>query len=144
MDINSKIDKKYKELGENPEMHLKGLFHSKPLNYWDYIEVETLLTLQRPKTNFKDEEIFIMYHQVTEFLLKMLLHELKQLVETESFFEEIWLDKINRMNRYVTMLITSFDIMKDGMSYDDYGFFRTALAPCNHLCLMIHCIFFLW
>ena len=131
MDIHSKINQKYKDLGENPETYFKGLFHSKPLNYWDYIEVETLLSLQRPRTDFKDEEIFIMYHQVTELLLKMLLHEIRQLVEKEDFLEEIWLDKINRMNRYVTMLITSFDIMKDGMSYDDYSTFRTALAPAS-------------
>ena len=131
MDLYSEIDKKYKDLGENPDTYLRGLFHSKPLNYWDYIEVETLLSLQRPKTNYKDEEIFIMYHQVTELLLKMLLHEIKQLVEKEHFSEEIWLDKINRMNRYVTMLITSFDIMRAGMNYDDYGIFRTALAPAS-------------
>ncbi len=131
MDLYSEIDRKYQDLGENPETYLKGLFHSKPLNYWDYIEVETLLSLQRPKTNYKDEEIFIMYHQVTELILKMLLHEIKQLVENEHFSEEIWLDKINRMNRYVTMLITSFDIMRDGMNYDDYGIFRTALAPAS-------------
>ncbi|CAL66367.1 tryptophan 2,3-dioxygenase family protein [Christiangramia forsetii] len=129
--INQKIAQKYSELGENPESYLEGLLHSKPINYWDYIGVETLLSLQRPRTNFKDEEIFIMYHQMTELLLKMLLHEIKQLVETDSFSEEIWLDKINRMNRYVSMLINSFDIMKDGMDYEDYNRFRTALAPAS-------------
>lgn len=131
MDINSELQKKYKELGENPDTYLRGLFYSKPLNYWDYIEVETLLSLQRPKTNFKDENIFIMYHQVTELFLKMLLHEIQQLVDNENVDEKIWLNKINRMNRYVTMLITSFDIMKDGMNYEDYTQFRTALAPAS-------------
>lgn len=130
-DFHQKIAQKYKDLGENPDTHLEGLLHSKPINYWDYIGVETLLSLQRPRTNFKDEEIFIMYHQMTELLLKMLLHEIKQLVETESFSEEIWLDKINRMTRYVSMLINSFDIMKDGMSYNDYNLFRKTLAPAS-------------
>lgn len=130
-DIQEDIAQKYKDLGENSAVYLKGLLHSKPVNYWDYIQVETLLSLQRPRTNFKDEEIFIMYHQVTELLLKMLLHETKQLVEEENLSEEMWLDKINRMNRYVTMLITSFDIMKDGMNYDDYNQFRTALTPAS-------------
>ena len=129
--INDQLTKKYKDLGENPETYLKGLLHSKPVNYWDYIGVETLLSLQNPRTNYKDEKIFIMYHQVTELFLKMLLHEIKQLVELEDFSEEIWLDKINRMNRYVSMLISSFDIMKDGMDYDDYNSFRTALAPAS-------------
>ncbi len=130
-DLHQKIAKKYIDLGENPDSYLEGLLHSKPINYWDYIGVETLLSLQRPRTNFKDEEIFIMYHQMTELLLKMLLHEIKQLVETEDFSEEIWLDKINRMNRYVSMLINSFDIMKEGMNYDDYNQFRKTLAPAS-------------
>lgn len=129
--INHKISEKYTGLGENPETYIEGLLHSKPLNYWDYIGVETLLSLQRPRTNFKDEEIFIMYHQMTELLLKMLLHEIKQLVENDSFSEEIWMDKLNRMNRYVIMLINSFDIMKDGMDYEDYNQFRTALTPAS-------------
>jgi len=130
-DINDKIAQKYKELGENPETYLKGLLQTKPVNYWDYIGVETLLSLQKPRTNYKDENIFIMYHQVTELFLKMLLHEIKQLVALEEFSEEIWMDKLNRMSRYVSMLISSFDIMKDGMSYEDYNEFRTALAPAS-------------
>ncbi|TVZ28625.1 tryptophan 2,3-dioxygenase [Gillisia sp. Hel_I_86] len=129
--LHQKIAKKYSDLGENPDTHLEGLLHSKPINYWDYIGVETLLSLQRPRTDFKDEAIFIMYHQMTELLLKMLFHEIKQLVEAESFSEEMWLDKINRMNRYASMLINSFDIMKDGMDYDDYNQFRKTLAPAS-------------
>ena len=74
------IQKKYEDLGENLETYLKGLLHAKPINYWDYVEVETLLSLQKPRTDFKDEAIFIMYHQVTELVLKMIVHELEQLV----------------------------------------------------------------
>ncbi len=129
--IHQKINKKYNDLGENPDTYFEGLLYSKPINYWDYIGVETLLSLQRPRTNFKDEEIFIMYHQMTELLLKMLLHEIKQLVETDSFSEEIWIDKVGRMNRYVSMLINSFAIMKDGMDYDDYNQFRKTLTPAS-------------
>ena len=67
--LNS-IEAKYAGLDENPETYFKGLLHAKPITYWDYVEVDTLLSLQKPRTNFKDEEIFIMYHQVTELLLK--------------------------------------------------------------------------
>ncbi|MBL4709285.1 MAG: tryptophan 2,3-dioxygenase [Flavobacteriales bacterium] len=124
------IEDKYEDLGENPETYLKGLLHAKPINYWDYVEVETLLSLQKPRTNFKDEVIFIMYHQVTELVLKMITHELEQLV-SEEFEEAIWLDKLNRIIRYTDMLITSFDVMKAGMNYDDYNTFRNTLAPAS-------------
>jgi len=126
----SEIREKYEKLGENPETYLQGLLHAKPINYWDYTEVETLLSLQKPRTNFKDEEIFIMYHQITELVLKMILHEIKQLVD-DTFNESVWIEKLNRIIRYTDMLITSFDVMKSGMSYDDYNTFRNTLTPAS-------------
>lgn len=124
------IENKYQKLGENPETYLKGLFHSKPLNYWDYIEVETLNSLQKPRTTFKDEEIFIMYHQVTELFFKMIIHELKQLVY-EDLPEKNVINKVNRLIKYTEALINSFDIMKYGMDYDDYNLFRSSLTPAS-------------
>jgi tryptophan 2,3-dioxygenase len=125
------INKKYQDLGENPDTYLNGLLQAKPINYWDYIQVETLLSLQRPRTDFKDEEIFILYHQVTELMLKLMVHEIKQILEKETYTEEFLLSKFSRLNRYTGMLINSFDIMKDGMDYDDYNTFRATLAPAS-------------
>ncbi len=130
-DISNKIKQKYEQLGENSETYLEGLLHSKPINYWDYIGVDTLLSIQKPRTDFKDETIFIMYHQLTELLLKMMRHELEQIVEENTVSEEFLITKLGRVNRYTAMLISSFDIMKDGMNYDDYNVFRTALTPAS-------------
>jgi tryptophan 2,3-dioxygenase len=129
-ELIDQIDEKYDDLGENSLNYLAGLLQAKPINYWDYIEVDTLLSLQKPRTDFKDEKIFIMYHQVTELVLGMMNHELEQLV-FEDLTEAIWIDKINRLNRYTSMLITSFDVMKYGMSYDDYNTFRATLTPAS-------------
>lgn len=125
------INKKYKDIGENPDTYLKGLLQSKPINYWDYVEVDTLLSLQKPRTNFADEEIFIMYHQVTELLLKLIIHEIKQVVYKNDITETFLIGKISRMNRYTKMLITSFDVMREGMDYEDYNTFRATLAPAS-------------
>ncbi|MGO3182635.1 MAG: tryptophan 2,3-dioxygenase family protein [Aequorivita sp.] len=130
-DLIKNIEDKYTNLGENPETYFKGLLQTKPITYWDYIQVDTLLSLQKTRTDFKDEEIFVMYHQVTELTLKMMIHEIKQLSEGENLSEETWLTKLDRLKRYTRMLITSFDIMKDGMSYDDYNIFRSALTPAS-------------
>lgn len=35
------------------------------------------------------------------------------------------------MNRYTKMLINSFDVMRDGMDYNDYNTFRATLAPAS-------------
>ncbi len=129
--IIQSINDKYNKLGENPDTYLKGLVQAKPLNYWDYVEVDTLLSLQKPRTDFKDEEIFIMYHQVIELVLKLMLHEIKQIVHESGPSEDYLMTKLKRLNRYTSMLMTSFSIMRDGMSYDDYNTFRSTLAPAS-------------
>jgi len=129
-EVLEEIQNKYDDLGENTMTYLNGLLHAKPMTYWDYIEVETLHSLQKTRTNFKDEKIFIMYHQVTELVLGMMLHELEQLFE-DDLSDDVWIDKINRLNRYTGMLITSFDVMSHGMDYDDYNTFRATLAPAS-------------
>src|SRR5690606_30313135 len=130
-EIIKALEEKYTNLGENPETYLNGLLQAKPITYWDYIHVDTLLSLQQTRTDFKDEKIFVMYHQVTELTLKMMIHEIIQLSEGENLSEEIWITKLDRLKRYTRMLITSFDIMKDGMSYEDYNIFRATLAPAS-------------
>ena len=130
-EIIEKINEKYQKLGENPDTYLKGLLQARPITYWDYIQVDTLLSLQKPRTNFKDEEIFIMYHQVIELTLKLIVHEVKQIIEVEKMEEAFLIEKINRINRYTGLLMTSFDIMRDGMDYDDYNVFRSTLAPAS-------------
>lgn len=125
------IKVKYNKLGENYETYLNGLLQSKPITYWDYIQVDTLLTLQKTRTDFKDEKIFVMYHQITELTLNMMIHELEQLSENNNLSEEVWMNKLERLIRYTRMLITSFDIMKYGMDYDDYNIFRASLTPAS-------------
>ncbi|SHF69463.1 tryptophan 2,3-dioxygenase [Arenibacter palladensis] len=131
LNITNKLVEKYQALGENPDTYLEGLLHAKPITYWDYVEVETLLSLQRPRTNFKDESIFIMYHQVTELYLKMMLHELQQIVKEELPTTRFLIDKVDRLIHYTSMLISSFDIMKVGMDYEDYNTFRKTLTPAS-------------
>ncbi len=130
-ELISKLEEKYNNLDENPETYLKGLLQAKPLNYWDYIEVDSLLSLQKPRTDYPDEEIFIMYHQITELVLKLMIHELKQLTGDNQPSEEIIIEKVYRLRRYTNMLMTSFDVMRFGMDYDEYNIFRSTLAPAS-------------
>jgi tryptophan 2,3-dioxygenase len=130
-EIIKAINEKYHNLGENPDTYLKGLLQAKPINYWDYIEVDALLSLQKPRTDFKDEEIFIIYHQITELTLKLMIHELEQIIEEQDITEKFISTKIHRLNRYTSMLINSFSVMSEGMDYDDYNTFRSTLAPAS-------------
>ena len=129
--IIDRINEKYKALDQNPETYLQGLLHAKPVTYWDYIQVDTLLTLQKPRTDFSDELIFITYHQIIELTLKLVVHELKQITSGEVTDMHDISTKINRITRYTDLLSSSFSIMNKGMSAEQYKQFRLSLAPAS-------------
>ena len=128
-EIINKLDKKCTSLGLDKNNYLEGILHTKPITYWDYIQLNSLLGLQIQKTNYKDEMVFIVYHQINELIFKMILWELQQVAEETilkvSFFEE----KLMRISRYFDMLTSSFVIMQEGMDVAQYNKFRHALAP---------------
>lgn len=128
--MNQPLTEKLIAEGQDPTTFEKGLINLKPITYWDYVLVEPLLNLQVPKTHFKDEKIFIVYHQITELVLNLIIHELEQLVN-DSLSPIKIIDKLGRMDRYADLLISSFSIMNQGMSYEDYNEFRLSLAPAS-------------
>jgi tryptophan 2,3-dioxygenase len=130
-ELLGKLEKKYKDLGQDTESYLKGLLHAKPINYWDYIQVDSLLSLQKTRTDFPDETVFVMYHQVTELLLNMMTHEMKQVCNNENLTAPYFISKLGRMNRYIQMLANSFDVMRLGMDPDQYNQFRFTLTPAS-------------
>ncbi|HSM63976.1 MAG TPA: tryptophan 2,3-dioxygenase family protein, partial [Gillisia sp.] len=111
--------------------YLEGLLYDKYLTYWDYINLDTLLSLQNPKTHFPDEEIFVTYHQITELYFKLILHEQKQIIDSENLTAAFFIEKMIRLNRYVRILINSFDVMITGMDRDQFLKFRMALLPAS-------------
>jgi tryptophan 2,3-dioxygenase len=126
----TQLSQKLQHEGQDPQTYLKGQQYLKPMNYWDYVLVEPLLNLQFPRTHYKDEKIFIVYHQITELVLNLIIHELEQLIN-EPLKTSLIIDKLGRMDRYADLLISSFSIMNKGMSYDDYNEFRLSLAPAS-------------
>jgi len=138
MDITSPIaeklealEQKFSAINQKTETHLEGLLWSKPITYWDYINTDALLNLQIQRTTLPDEMVFIMYHQINELLFKMILWEVDQLCHTENPDTDYFTEKLRRISRYFDMLTTSFDIMGDGMSIDQYMKFRNTLTPAS-------------
>ena len=140
-----KLDEKYQSIGQSLPSYLEGLLYSNGLPYWDYINVDTLLTLQKPKTDFPDELIFIMYHQVTELYFKLSLHELNQIANNgknisvagqdlgwkDQLDVKFFTERITRVNRYFEALTKSFSIMVDGMEKEQFLKFRMTLLPAS-------------
>jgi tryptophan 2,3-dioxygenase len=125
------LQEKYEAMGQDMVSYLDGLLHADFLTYWDYIHLDTLLSLQSPKTPFPDEEIFIMYHQITELYFKLALHECKQIAENEHLTADFFTARVKRINSYFEALIKSFDIMVDGMEKEQFLQFRMSLLPAS-------------
>jgi tryptophan 2,3-dioxygenase len=126
-----KLNEKYDALGQDLLSYLDGLLYADTVKYWDYIEVDTLLSLQKPRTNFPDEVIFIMYHQITELYFKLALCEFEQLGAKKEITAAFFIDRVTRINRYFEALIKSFEIMISGMEREQFMKFRMSLLPAS-------------
>ena len=127
----NKLEEKFKNSGQDLSSYLDGLLYQRYLTYWDYIHLDTLLSIQVPRTHFPDEEIFIMYHQITELYFKLILHEQKQITDDKSQDLDFFLEKTNRINSYFKALISSFSIMINGMQREQFLRYRMALLPAS-------------
>ena len=125
------IDEKYKAIGQDPDVHLSGLLHAKPMTYWDFVQVDALLGLQTQRTQLPDEMVFIMYHQINELLFKMILWEISQIAQEEKITTKKFALHLGRVSRYFDMLSESFNIMGDGMELEQYMKFRDTLTPAS-------------
>jgi tryptophan 2,3-dioxygenase len=138
MDITPELKKridllasKYQASGQELLAYLDGLLYADYNTYWDYVHLDTLLSLQTPKTSIPDEEIFIMYHQITELYFKLCLHEIKQLAYEDDLSVELFTTKMLRVNRYFGALTHSFGVMEKGMDRQQFLNFRMSLIPAS-------------
>lgn len=125
------LNNKYDNIGQDVNVHLRGLLHSKPITYWDYIHTDALLNLQIQHTNLPDEMVFIMYHQINELIFKMILWEIEQVAFKEDLTTSFFADKLYRISRYFDMLSSSFEVMGKGMEVEQYMQFRDTLTPAS-------------
>lgn len=122
---------KYDAQGQDLVAYLDSLLYSRMPNYWDYVQVDTLLSLQKTYTDFPDEVVFLMYHQVTELYFKLCLHEFQQISDRKNLDAAFFVEHVQRINRYFEALTKSFEIMVDGMQREQFLKFRLALAPAS-------------
>lgn len=131
IDRIEKLQKKYEVTGQDLTAYLDGLLYADYISYWNYIHLDTLLSLQNPRTSFPDEQVFIMYHQITELYFKLALHEIEQLANKEDLNSEFFVRRVMRINRYFDALTHSFEIMYKGMERDQFIKFRMSLIPAS-------------
>ena len=107
--------------------------HAKYLTYSDYLALDELLSLQRPRAGEHDEMLFIVIHQVYELWFKQLLHELDYV---RRLLEDGPLPPIlHTMKRILTILkvqVAQLDILET-MTPLEFLAFRTRLEAASGL-----------
>lgn len=127
----AKLQKKYAVMGQDLSSYLDGLLYSDYTNYWEYVHLDTLLSLQHPKTQFKDEKVFIIYHQITELYFNLILWEIEQISFNENLTLDFFVRRMQRVITYFRQLENSFSVMIDGMEKEQFLKFRMALLPAS-------------
>ena len=91
------------------------------MTYSDYLNLDTLLSLQEPRTDEHTELMFIVAHQSSELWFKVLIHELN------NYGDAVNLKRIIRIFNHLNAL---WDIIAT-MSYEDYEKFRNTLGTAS-------------
>lgn len=125
------LQEKFKASGQDMVSYLEGLLYADYLTYWEYINLDTLLSLQQPKTSFKDEKIFIIYHQITELYFKLIISEMEQIADQQPVSEDFFKARLERIIMYFDHLISSFAMMWKGMEKEQFLKFRMSLLPSS-------------
>ncbi len=131
LDRLEQLEKKFAAMGQNMQSYLDGLLYADYLTYWDYIHLDTLLSLQTPKTQIPDEKIFILYHQITELYFKLILNATELIAEKDKLDLPYFKRQLKRINNYFGNLVSSFGIMVDGMDKEEFLKFRMSLLPAS-------------
>ncbi len=126
-----KLEEKHKDSGQDLSSYLDGLLYQRYLTYRVYIHLDTLLSLQVPRTYFPYEEIFIMHHQITELYFKLILHEQKQFVDHKAQDVDFLIEMARRINSYYEAMISSFRVKIKGIKCTQFLKNRTALSPAS-------------
>lgn len=101
------------------------------MTYSDYLQLDELLSTQKPLSGLHDEMLFIVIHQTKELWLKEMLHELKlaiALVEADQFSPAY--KSLARISRIQSVMTLSWDVLST-LTPVDYLAFRHVLGTSS-------------
>ena len=101
------------------------------MTYADYLELDSVLSAQRPRSDLHDEMLFIIIHQTKELWLKQMLHELGlacALLRSDQFAEAH--KAMSRISRIQAVMTLSWDVLAT-LTPVDYSAFRDVLGTSS-------------
>ncbi len=101
------------------------------LTYGGYLELDALLSLQRPRSDEHDEILFIVIHQVYELWFKEILHELQELEHRLAAGElPTALHTLKRVLTVLKLVVAQTDVLET-MTPIDFDAFRERLETAS-------------
>src|ERR671929_1249978 len=104
-----------------------------PLTYANYLDLEKLLTLQRPRSSpaEHDEMLFIIIHQTYELWFKQLLHEFEK-IKTDFSGDDLFgaIHSFKRVRTIMKVLVAQIDILET-MTPSSFSSFRDRLETAS-------------
>jgi tryptophan 2,3-dioxygenase len=98
------------------------------LSYSEYLQLDRLLEAQRPLSAEHDEMLFIIVHQVSELWMRLMLHELRGVMECVRR-EQLGpsFKMLERVGRVQAQLLAVWEVLSS-MTPADYSSFRNLLG----------------
>jgi tryptophan 2,3-dioxygenase len=98
------------------------------LSYGEYLQLDKILDAQKPLTYEHDEMMFIIVHQSSELWMRLMLHELRGVLECVRRDDlDPSFKMLARVARVQTQLISTWDVLST-MTPFEYSAFRNALG----------------
>ena len=102
-----------------------------PRHYIQYLQLDKVLTAQKPLSGQQDEMLFIVIHQASELWIKLCLHELSATrAQIRADDLEPAFKMLSRVSRAQMQLIQSWDVLGT-MTPADYSRFRDSLGQSS-------------
>jgi tryptophan 2,3-dioxygenase len=98
------------------------------LSYGEYLQLDKILDAQKPLTYEHDETMFIIVHQASELWMRLMLHELRGVLECVRRDDlDPSFKMLTRVSHVQTQLISTWDVLST-MTPFEYSAFRNALG----------------
>ena len=101
------------------------------MSYGDYLQINTILSAQAPRSDAHDEMLFIIQHQTSELWMKLALHELaaaREAMQTGQLQQAFKV--LARVARIFEQLNNAWDVLRT-MTPADYTRFRDDLGQSS-------------
>lgn len=104
---------------------------SRSMSYGDYLQLDTILSAQKPLSPDHNEMLFIIQHQTSELWMKLMLHELRAAVAALASDELAPAFKmLARVSRIMEQLVHAWDVLAT-MTPPEYSAIRPHLGQSS-------------